>query len=395
MQRPLQFSRSQSKTTQKKPATNPQASDRDRASGAAGGGYGAAAGEKVPGPEAEVVEAMKVTPLVHLKTLTKGKLWTVQDFDFLTVIGHGTFSKIQLITIKGDKTPMVLKRLNKVDVVKMKQVVHTMSEKTIYGVTSHPFIVNCLTTFQCDRRLYFLLEYVNGGDLFGHLRNQGRLPNDHARFYSGELVLALSYVHTLNIIYRDVKPENCLLDGYGHLKLADFGFAKVIDGDSLTHTICGTPEYIAPEIIRGEGHDKTVDMWSLGVLLYEMISGTPPFIGDSPYSTYEKVLAGKFDFARHFDVKLKDLIRNLLVESPKQRIGGTKKGLDEVKRHKWFKRLDWDLLLNRSLPPPFVPPVTSADDTSMFETYPESTELPGAVHTRDKDVFEGFSAEIN
>jgi len=341
----------------------------------------------------EETPAVKMVPLTHLKALTQGKLWAFPDFDLRDTVGSGTFARVRMVKIKGspDRTPMALKILKKHDLIRMKQVEHVKAEKQILSMCEHPFIVNLLTSFQDEKRLFMLLEYVNGGELFSYLRSKGRLPNDDARFYAGEIILAFSYLHTMYIVYRDLKPENLLIDSDGHLKLTDFGFAKVVEDRSWT--LCGTPEYLAPEIIQSKGHNKAVDWWALGVLMFEMLAGYPPFYDENPFGIYQKVLAGRIDFPRHFDVKAKDLIKRLLTHDRAKRIGCLKNGADDLKKHKWYKGMDWDLLLSRSVQPPYFPPVRGPDDTSLFETYDESTEASApAVSAKDQESFEGFDA---
>lgn len=336
---------------------------------------------------------VKLVPTTHLKALTKGKLWAFSDFDLRDTVGTGTFGRVRVVKVKGsqDRTPMALKILKKHEVIKLKQVEHVKAEKQILAMIEHPFIVNLLTTFQDDRRLFMLLEYVNGGELFSYLRKEGRLSNDAARFYAGEIILAFAYLHTMHIVYRDLKPENLLIDCEGHLKLTDFGFAKVVE--DRTWTLCGTPEYLAPEIIQSKGHGKAVDWWALGVLMFEMLAGYPPFFDENPFGIYQKVLACRLDFPRHFDVKAKDLIKRLLTPDRAKRYGCLKAGAEDLKKHKWYKGMDWDLLLSRSVQPPYVPGVRSIDDTSMFDSYPESAEGSSpAVSQKDQENFEGFDA---
>eukprot|EP00439_Symbiodinium_sp_Y106_P032835 s4304_g3.t3 len=226
-----------------------------------------------------------------------------------------------------------------------------------------------------------------------YLRREGRLPNDQVRFYSGEILLAFGYLHSLHVVYRDLKPENALLDFEGHIKLTDFGFAKVVE--ERTWTLCGTPEYLAPEMIQSKGHGKGVDWWALGVLLCEMLAGYPPFYDENPYGIYQKVLKGHVDFPRHFDVKAKDLIQRLLQQDRSKRLGCLKAGVEDVKKHKWYKGMDWDLLLTRSVTPPFRPPVQSEDDTSMFDRYPESTEASApAISAKEQESFQEFDTSI-
>ncbi|CAE7663497.1 PRKX [Symbiodinium pilosum] len=337
---------------------------------------------------------MKSLPISQLKAWTKGRAWAFTDFELKDTVGKGTFSRVRVVKMKAsqERTPMALKILRKGDVIRLKQVEHVKAEKQIMSMIEHPFIVNLLGAFQDERRLFMLLEYVNGGELFSYLRREGRLPNDHVRFYSGEIVLAFGYLHSLHVVYRDLKPENALLDFEGHIKLTDFGFAKVVE--ERTWTLCGTPEYLAPEMIQSKGHGKGVDWWALGVLLFEMLAGYPPFYDENPFGIYQKVLQGRVDFPRHFDVKAKDLIRRLLTADRTKRLGCLK-GVEDLKKHKWYKGMDWDLLLTRSVTPPFRPPVQSEDDTSMFDRYPESTEASApAISAKEQESFQEFDTTI-
>jgi len=330
----------------------------------------------------------------HLKSMTKGRLWSFQDFDLRATVGTGTFGRVRVVKVKGssDRTPLALKILKKSEVIRLKQVEHVKAERQILNMIEHPFIVNLLTTFQDEKRLFMLMEFVNGGELFSHLRKEGRLPNDHAAFYAAEIILAFAYLHEKHIVYRDLKPENLLIDTEGHMKITDFGFAKVVE--DRTWTLCGTPEYLAPEIIQSKGHGKAVDWWALGILMFEMLAGYPPFYDENPFGIYQKVLAGRIDFPRHFDVKAKDLIKRLLTHDRAKRYGCLKSGAEDLKKHKWYKGMDWDLLLKRGVQAPFIPNVKAADDVTMFDKYPESTEGSApTISPKDQEQFEGFSAE--
>ncbi|KAI7869525.1 protein kinase, X-linked [Spinellus fusiger] len=190
-------------------------------------------------------------------------------------------------------------------------------------------------------------EYVIGGELFRHLRRAGRFPNETTRFYTAEIVLAIDYLHSKQIVYRDLKPENLLLDMTGHIKITDFGFAKKIEG--RTWTLCGTPEYLAPEIIQSKGHSKAVDWWSLGILVFEMLAGHPPFYDDNHFGIYERILSGKIQFPPTMDMTAKDLIKRLLIQDRYHRLGNMAGGAQDVKQHKYLRNTDWQGLLNKTV----------------------------------------------
>ncbi|KAF4655331.1 hypothetical protein FOZ61_007638 [Perkinsus olseni] len=318
--------------------------------------------------------------------------YRLEDFDLRATVGTGTFGRVRVVKIKGckDRTPFALKILKKSEVIRLKQIEHVKAEREILEKLSHPFIVNLFTTFRDDKRLFMLMEYVNGGELFSHLRKEGRLPNEEARFYAAEIVLAFQYMHSLDVVYRDLKPENLLIDFEGHIKITDFGFAKVVT--DRTWTLCGTPEYLAPEIIQSKGHGKAVDWWALGILIFEMLAGYPPFYDDNPFGIYQKILLGRIDFPKHFDSKAKDLVRHLLARDRVKRYGCLRDGVEDIKRHKWFKGIDWDAAFDRELPAPFIPQVRGPDDTSMFDRYPESTEnsSPSIIGAEYEDAFRDF-----
>ena len=311
------------------------------------------------------------------------------DIELLETLGTGTFGRVRLAKHMPVKY-YAMKILKKAEVVRLKQVEHILSEKEILMSISHPFIVNLYKTFQDEKNLYMLLEYVPGGELFSHLRRAGRFPNETSRFYAAEIVLALQYLHARDIIYRDLKPENLLLDREGHMKITDFGFAKHVE--ERTWTLCGTPEYLAPEIIQSKGHGKAVDWWALGILIYEMLAGYPPFYDEHPFGIYEKILAGRIDFPKHFDIHAKDLIKRLLTADRTKRIGNLKNGADDIKKHKWFRGIDWGSLERREIPAPIVPDVKSEYDTHNFDKYPESYE--DTTSTPGVDPYKDFFLEF-
>ncbi|KAF2074596.1 hypothetical protein CYY_004103 [Polysphondylium violaceum] len=293
----------------------------------------------------------------------------LKEFKQVRVIGTGTFGKVYLVQNVNDRKFYAMKCLNKAYVVQLKQVEHLNSEKSILASIHHPFIVNLYQAFQDEKKLYLLFEYVAGGEVFTHLRRSMKFTNSTAKFYAAEIVLALEFLHKQNIVYRDLKPENLLIDNEGHIKITDFGFAKRVE--DRTFTLCGTPEYLAPEIIQSKGHGKAVDWWALGILIFEMLAGYPPFYDDDTFAIYNKILAGRITFPLGFDSDAKDLIKRLLTADRTRRLGALKDGAMDVKNHRWFADINWESLYNRTIPGPFIPNIQHQGDSSNFELYEE------------------------
>ncbi|XP_055376245.1 cAMP-dependent protein kinase catalytic subunit 3 [Condylostylus longicornis] len=327
---------------------------------------------------------------INNDTTGKGRRqYNMDDFQMLKTIGTGTFGRVCLCKDKINDTYSAMKILAMTDVIRLKQVEHVKNEKSILEEINHPFIVNLLWSTKDDCCLYMLFEYVSGGELFSYLRNSGRFNSQTANFYASEIVLALEYLHSLSVVYRDLKPENLLINRDGHLKITDFGFAKKLK--DRTWTLCGTPEYLAPEIIQSKGHNRAVDWWALGILIYEMLVGYPPFYDDNPFGIYEKILSGKIEWPRHMDGVAKDLIKKLLVLDRTKRMGNMKNGADDVKRHRWFKHLNWNDVLNKKITPPIVPQVSFDGDTSNFDEYPETDWKPArALDRSEAQLFVDF-----
>lgn len=220
--------------------------------------------------------------------------------------------------------------------------------------------------FQSKEKLYFVLDYFQGGELFFHLKAKRRFSEDVARIYVGEIALALGHLHSLGVVYRDLKPENILLDDHGHVCLTDFGLSKDIAPDDQAHTFCGTPEYLAPEIVTGVGHGKAVDWWSLGILLYELTVGIPPFYSQNVNEMYNKIQHGVLRFPPFLSEECKSIIVGLLNRDPTKRLGSTN-DVEDIKTHAFFKPISWQALYRKEIDPPYKPKVKSNADTSNFD----------------------------
>ncbi|RSH81920.1 uncharacterized protein EHS24_008117 [Apiotrichum porosum] len=296
------------------------------------------------------------------------------DFEFLKLIGRGTFGRVFQVRKKDTKRIYAMKVLSKKEIVAKKEVAHTIGERKILQRSLEcPFLVGLKFSFQTEKELYFVTDYKCGGELFWHLQKEGRFSEDRARFYIAELVLALEHLHKYNIVYRDLKPENILLDATGHIALCDFGLSKPdLSNDQLTNTFCGTTEYLAPEVLLDEkGYGKHVDFWSLGVLLFEMCCGWSPFYAEQTQEMYRLICYGKIRFPKHvIGDDGKQFVKGLLNRNPQNRLGA-KRGAAELKEHPFFKDIDWDLLYKKQITPPFKPIVDSDESVANFD--PEFT----------------------
>jgi len=322
---------------------------------------------------------------------------SLSDFELMDTLGTGSFGRVRLVKFlqapAGTPIYYALKILKKSEVIYLKQVEHVKTEKKLLEQIMHPFIVNLMGAFQDEKNLYLMMEYIIGGEFFSHLRKAGRFPNDTSKFYAAQITLVFEYLHGMQILYRDLKPENLLLTSEGNCKVTDFGFAKRVE--YRTWTLCGTPEYLAPEIILSKGHGKAVDWWALGILMYEMLAGYPPFYDEDPLGIYQKILEGKIKFPWHFDRHSKDLIKKLLTADLTKRLGNLKAGADDIKKHKWFMATAteeyWKDVEQKKLPPPIKPDVQSDFDTANFEKYPDSAENAGVkLDEKDNQLFADF-----
>ena len=319
---------------------------------------------------------------------TSGK-YTLNDFQILRTLGTGSFGRVHLIRSNHNGRFYALKVLKKHTIVKLKQVEHTNDERLMLSVVSHPFLVRMWGTFQDFEQVFMIMDYIEGGELFSLLRKSQRFPNPVAKFYAAEVCLALEYLHSMDIIYRDLKPENILLDKNGHIKITDFGFAKYVP--DITYTLCGTPDYIAPEVVSTKPYNKSVDWWSFGILIYEMLAGYTPFYDSNTMKTYENILNCKLKFPNFFHDDVKDLLSKLITKNLTERLGNLQNGSEDVKRHPWFSEVIWEKLLSRNIETPYEPPIQQGQgDTSQFDRYPEEEinyGVQGAVSYTHLDVY--------
>lgn len=310
---------------------------------------------------------------VHIRDLT--------DLEIIGTLGRGSFGHVQLVRDSKTKLTYALKEVSRQQVVDLGQQEHILNEKRIMMQLDCNFLIKLYTTFKSDNHLYFLQEVALGGELFNILRSRVRFDEPTARFYTACVVLGFEHMHSANIIFRDLKPENLLLDSQGFLKITDFGFAKICKKHA--HTLCGTPDYLAPEMILGRGHNKGVDWWTLGILLYEMLVSYPPFYNeDDQMATYVSIVKSEVPYPAHMSPSAKDLVGRLLERNPTLRIGCTKNGVDDVKSHPFFHGFDWGALARREMRPPIIPRVKDDLDLSNFPPAPDE-DGPAAQYIPD------------
>jgi len=307
------------------------------------------------------------------------KKLNLQDFEMLRTLGCGSFGRVKFARYIPDGRHYAVKFMKKHEIIKLKQVDHINSEKRLMAQIDYPFIVNLIGYSKDDYYVYIMMECVSGGELFTHLRRARKFADSQAMFYAAQTGAAFAHIHSKNIIHRDLKPENVLLCPNGYSKLTDFGFAKILEPGTRTYTLCGTPEYIAPEVLLNKGHGKPVDWWTMGILIYEMIVGQPPFCDEDPMGIYQKILAGKIYFPKYFDKNAKALVKKLLTADLSKRYGNLRDGADDILQHKWFSPIDFAKLEQFEINPPYKPRCENSEDVSNYEPIPDETDLPPAV----------------
>eukprot|EP01083_Nonionella_stella_P101148 286366_1 len=315
------------------------------------------------------------------RDLVSGALVAHLDaFELRATLGTGSFGRVRLVRYESEYFAM--KMLRKTRVIEMKQENHIKWEYKILSSIRHPFIVNLEATFQDEYFLYLVLELVSGGEFFTLLKRAGKLQLPHCAFYASQIVLVFQFLHHNRIVYRDLKPENLLIGCDGYLRLTDFGFAKRLDKPYRTWTLCGTPEYIAPEILLNRGHSFSVDWWALGILLFEMFSGNPPFVDDNPMKIYQKILDGKIEWPMHpkkkehiIPKRAREFISRLLCKNLSQRLGNLENRAVDVMKHPFFEGVNWKKVLEKSIKKvPWKPEITNLEDTKHFDDYDENTD---------------------
>lgn len=341
---------------------------------------------------------------------SENKKASVEDFTMLKIIGKGSFGKVLLARHNPTQRLYAVKVLSKDLIIRQNETKHIMSERNVLMANvAHPFLVGLQFSFQTPSKLYFVLDYANGGELFFHLQREKRFSIQRALFYSAEITSALGFMHRNNVLYRDLKPENILFDLTGHVMLTDFGLCKenLGPGDT-TATFCGTPEYLAPEVLRRQRYGRAVDWWCLGCVTYEMMCGLPPFYSRHCDEMYERILRDELRFPEHVPPAARDFLRGLLSKDPAVRLGASRDDSVEVQRHPFFAAIDWAALDRMEAPPPWVPMVSDGLDLRHFdpvfvnESISQSVAVGGAmeeprshsmrvVNVSDINPFDGFS----
>ncbi|KAJ8878681.1 hypothetical protein PR048_019266 [Dryococelus australis] len=307
-------------------------------------------------------------------------LGSLRTLKAMKVIGSGTFGTVQLAINEVSGEYVAIKIMTKEFLVRTGQVRHAHNELKISYALNFPFVLNTVQFHHDNSYLYFVMPFISGGDMFSHLRRQGQFSEDLARFYAAQVTLTLEYMHFLQLVHRDVKPENILIDERGYLKVMDFGFTKYFKGRGFTTV--GTPEYMAPELFLSSGYSFSVDWWAMGVLIFEMCAGYTPFSDRYKARLHERIASGVYESPKTFSPSLEHLLRNLIQIDVTKRYGTLKNGASDIKNHRWFRAINWPDILHRRVKPLFVPEVLAPGDVSHF--LPESQDLKLEISDVDK-----------
>jgi serine/threonine protein kinase len=362
--------------------------------------------QKMPEPQAPPqqpssavaeVPGKKVTPAAN--TQGTGKRIGLDHFNFLAVLGKGNFGKVMLAETKTTKQLYAIKVLKKEFIIENDEVESTRSEKRVFLIANkerHPFLLNLHACFQTETRVYFVMEYISGGDLMLHIQ-RGQFGTKRAQFYAAEVCLALKYFHENGVIYRDLKLDNIMLTLDGHIKVADYGLCKEeMWYGSTTSTFCGTPEFMAPEILLDKKYGRAVDWWAFGVLIYQMLLQQSPFRGEDEDEIYDAILADEPLYPIHMPRDSVSILQKLLTREPDQRLGSGPTDAQEIMSHAFFRNINWDDIYHKRVQPPFIPQITSPTDTSNFDTEftsvtPVLTPVQSVLSQAMQEEFRGFS----
>ncbi|CAL6310933.1 unnamed protein product [Bathycoccus prasinos] len=326
--------------------------------------------EKRFGSLQNILKREAATKYFHESSLPQISIAKLEELSFLHILGIGSFGKVSLVA-HGTET-YALKEIGKAQIVKRGLIKHVHQEKEVLSNCDSPFIVKLHRTFVTENSVYMLMDKVLGGDLFTYLHSRSKsLPESHAKFYSACVILAFDYLHSLNVVYRDLKPENLMLGQNGYVTLVDFSFAKYVKPGTKSFTVCGTPQYMSPEQLNQSGHSLAVDWWALGVLIFEMVNFNPPFFHEDECSMYRSIKDVCFHFLPRNSLELRFVVNGLLRKSPETRLGMGKSGCCGLKKAKWFKSLDWSLIQDQKAPPPYIPRIDDNKDVRQFLPVPE------------------------
>jgi len=350
-------------------------------------------------PPSAVIEApgKKVTPAAN--TQGTGKRIGLDHFNFLAVLGKGNFGKVMLAETKSTKQLYAIKVLKKEFIIENDEVESTRSEKRVFLIANkerHPFLLSLHACFQTETRVYFVMEYISGGDLMLHIQ-RGQFGTKRAQFYAAEVCLALKYFHENGVIYRDLKLDNILLTLDGHIKIGDYGLCKEeMWYGSTTSTFCGTPEFMAPEILLDKKYGRAVDWWAFGVLIYQMLLQQSPFRGEDEDEIYDAILADEPLYPIHMPRDSVSILQKLLTREPEMRLGSGPTDAQEIMSHAFFRNINWDDIYHKRVAPPFTPQITSPTDTSNFDTEftsvtPVLTPVQSVLSQAMQEEFRGFS----
>uniref|UniRef100_A0A347ZJ76 non-specific serine/threonine protein kinase n=1 Tax=Reticulitermes speratus TaxID=60591 RepID=A0A347ZJ76_9NEOP len=330
-------------------------------------------------------------------SIAPNKKLSVEDFDVISVLGRGTYGKVQLVRLKSNAQLYAMKTMSKRRLAESDQIEQTITERNVLTQIVHPFLVGAHYSFQNEVKIFLVLDYVPGGELFGRLKEEGNFSESRVKLYSAELLLGLGHLHSLGLVYRDLKPENILVDKEGHIRITDFGLAKKTAFGETTNTFCGTPEYIAPEMLLKQPYDKVVDWWSFGILIFEMLTGLPPFYDENVNTMYKAILHVEVEYPSGMSGPVKDLISKLLDKNPKTRLGAGPTDAEEIKAHPFFNGIDWKAVYDKKTKPEWVPKlkngvdVTNFDEEFLAEPTGFSFEDPTLLDTDTQSAFAGFT----